>query len=177
MAEVYLLWLRTFKFINALPCSRDLFVLTFTIQYTRSDAGEEYTSHTLPDSIKHLEDLNRAHLRGVKDNAEILNEVRDVVKSHLNSLSAIQTHVRNGEKEQAGDLVKAMAGDINELAESSQELKLSSLSGVVSRGTVTLDDIPSDELANSIAPHLEEAQEYAQGKWDSFSVSFDSLTH
>ena len=168
--------LRTFKFINALPCSRDLFVLTFTIQYTHSDAGEEYTSHTLPDSIKHLKDLNRAHLRGVKDNAEILNEVTDVVKSHLNSFSAIQTHVRNGEKEQAGDLVKAMAGDINELAESSPELKLSSLSGVVSRSTVTLDDIPSDELANSIAPHLEEAQEYAQGKWDSCSASFDSLT-
>ncbi len=102
------------------------------------------------------------------DSAAEVTEVKDVIKSHLDSLVEIQKHRQDGKEEMAGFALKSMVGQTDSLVEMSQFLReekeddsLSSFDG----NSLSLDDIPNDELMQFIPSGIfDELVERTQGK-------------
>ena len=111
----------------------------------------------------------RASLRGSNDidTAAEMMEVKDVIKSQLDSMVEIQKNLQDGDEDGAGFALKSMVGRTDSLVEMSKRLEgdeaidlLSSFEG----NALSLDDIPNDQLIQFIPSSIfDELVEHTQG--------------
>ena len=119
--------------------------------------------------MERLKNLNRASLRGSKgaDSAVMITEVKDVIKSQLDSMVEIQKHLQDGDKEGAGFSLKTMVGDTDSLVAMSKELKVNNdlhLPASFDESPPRLEDIPNDQLIQFIPSSVvDELVEHTQG--------------
>ena len=120
--------------------------------------------------MERLKNVKRAGLRGSNDidSAATITEVKDVIKSQLDSMVEIQKHQQNGDNEGAGLALKLLAGDTDSLIELNKDLKGSKdldLPTSFDGSPLSLNDIPNDQLIQFIPSRIiDELVENTQGK-------------
>jgi hypothetical protein len=122
---------------------------------------------TLGGRIKHLEQIKRSSLRGSADidPGDVLMEVNNIVKDHLEDLMSIQKHLHVGDMDRAGSAVKLMIGDdssFNDL----KEFKDIGFPASSDDHPLVLNDIPNDKISEFIpVKTIDTLVEHAQGKF------------